>query len=232
MPDQSSRSNISSSSKRSVSSRKRGLAFANKVAVKLIPTLAEMTDAEYFAMYNTDEEYQAMQRSVKDDVNEMRYLCSRQNHQSNFTDDNMYMHVNNMASPNFCHRGIEHLWSVESNELRRQKRRSYVHAILQEQAIQRFAPSSDPLPLSRTAARLSSASRVEAIRKGVADAAEARREVEMEGEMDRVLWALQDAVDKNSPAAKSGSKLNAIQSVGRPLGPRRTSSGILNAAVA
>ena len=56
--------------------RKRSLNFCGTVAVKLIPTLNEMTDAEYFGVYYTDVEFQALRRSTMDDVMEMRDLCS------------------------------------------------------------------------------------------------------------------------------------------------------------
>lgn len=224
--------------------RKRSLSFCGTVAVKLIPTLNEMTDAEYFGVYYTDVEFQALRRSTMDDVMEMRDLCSLLN--QNVGDDAeqqqqtmAFLCKTAASSPvadsshTFCSRGIEHFCSAETNQRRRQTRRSYVRAILAEQDLQHSEGYQDPAALSRVASNLSATSRVEAIRKGGADAIEARRVSGMTEKMVRALQALADATDESEPNKVGGSsKMGANRSVRRPLGSVQMRSFSQNAAVA
>ena len=224
--------------------RKRTLNFNNAVSVKLIPTLSEMSDAEYSAVYYTDVEFQALREATMDDVRELRYLHSIQNLKTDDTSQDTaaidYTTLNSSASDNFCHRGIEHLRSVATNQHRRQTRRTYVYAVLAEQDIQYAAGYHEPTALSRVASNLAASSRIEAIRKGGADAFEARRVAGMSDKMARALQALHDAADLDEALADDkvksqkvgGSKLSAIRSVRRPLGSVRMRSLRQNAAVA
>ena len=226
--------------------RKRTLNFNNAVSVKLIPTLWEMSDAEYSAVYYTDVEFQALREATMDDVRELRYQCSIQSLKTHADASSQetaaidYTTFNTSAKDNFCHRGIEHLRSVATNQHRRQTRRTYVYAVLAEQDIQYTAGYHEPMALSRVASNLSSSSRVEAIRKGGADAIEARRVSGMSDKMARALQALHEAADLDEALADEkvksqkvgGSKLSAIRSVRRPLGSVRMRSLRQNAAVA
>ena len=217
--------------------RKRSLTFNKSVSVKLIPTLWEMPDAEYCDVYYTDVEFQAMRESTMDDVRELRHLHSLQGSSNNNDPSAFFSKAASSASDDFCHRGIEHLRSVETNQHRRQTRRTYVHAVLAEQDVQCASGYHDPAALGRVASNLAAPSRVEAIRKGSADATEARRVAGMTGKMARALRALHEAADLDEEEyAKSkkvgGSKLSAIRSVRRPLGSVRMRSFRQNAAVA
>ena len=242
MPSSSSSITKSSNAKQSLRRnmrRKRSLSFANSVGVRLIPTHVEMSDAEYCSVYYTDVEYQTMKEATLDDVRELRHLHSIQGLKTDAVD---YATFLDKASADFCHRGIEHLRTAETNQHRRQTRRMYVYAVLAEQEIQYAARYHEPTALSRVASNFAEPSRIEAIRKGGADAVEARRVSGMSDKMIRALQALHDAADLDDALANEnnaktkqakGSKLSTIRSVCRPLGSVRMSRRFSqNAAVA
>ena len=157
--------------------RKRTLTFSTDVAVKLIPNLSELTDQEYVDTYYTNGELRQLKESTMVDIRELRYFCSTKAGLAGSTvtaDIYSKAHAATLP-PNFCHRGIEHLRSVEANEHRRSTRRTCVRSVLVEQCAQSDGGYADPMALGRVASNASASSRIEAVRKGDADAAEARR---------------------------------------------------------
>ena len=154
--------------------RKRTPTFSEDVAVKLIPNLGELTDQEYVDTYYTHGELRQLKESTMDDIRELRYFCSTKAGLA--SNANFYGNAHGLTlPPNFCHRGIEHLRSVEANEHRRSTRRTCVRSVLVEQYAQSDGGYADPMALGRVASNASASSRIEAVRKGDADAAEARR---------------------------------------------------------
>ena len=195
--------------------RKRTLiTFSEDVSVKLIPTVGELADREYVDTYYTHVELRQLKESTMVEIRELRYFCSTRkaftaaakpdtSSGATITAD-LYSNAQAATlSPNFCHRGIEHLRSVEANEHRRSTRRSCVRSVLVEQYAQYDGGYVDPMALGRVASNASASSRLEAVRKGDADAAEARR--------------VHGVVKPSSAKKTAGSMFGVIRPLTRPL---------------
>ena len=98
----------------------KAVSFGSTVAVRLIPTHHELTQAQYVATYYTVADLEDARNEGLDDIRALR---------SNEVEEASSQ--NDFTGP--CYRGIEHLATRRSKADRTERRRAYVHAVLIEQ---------------------------------------------------------------------------------------------------
>lgn len=133
------------------------MSFNSKTQVLLIPTVDEMSDAEWDATYPTTEDMHRGQRNVVESI-----LSLRQGNDESIEDG-------------VCHRGLEHMRSPTTVETSRAAKMAVIDAVLHEQERQWDAGIFDDAALAKVAEGASRSARDAAISLAAADEVFARR---------------------------------------------------------
>ena len=192
------------------------VSFNSKTKVFLIPTVDEMSDAEWDATYPTAEDMHRGQRNVVESILSLR----RGNDES--------------IEDGVCHRGLEHMRNPTTVETSRAAKMTVIDAVLHEQERQWDAGIFDDVALARVAEAASRSARDTALSLAAADEAFARRYQKEKGvneeegqERAAVRGVLGTALTVSPPAPMSQTRTGSPPSGTHTGRPRRRASSTI-----